>query len=234
LESEKFSLPVYHIEKNNICLFFILLLFQITISAQTKLDSLYSVWQDQNKPDSTRAIALEDYIYEESFNSQPDSAIVLANRLYEFTKEKGYDRGTVDALILRGYVFFRTGNYPKAFSSYKEGLEIAENINYKLGAADILLRTGYIYHDNEDVINALKNYERSLKIYKELDDLDGIGTVYNEFGSIYLAKGDHEKALDYYLKSIANNEGLDDEMANTKALLKKNAYSIRNTFGKRH
>jgi tetratricopeptide (TPR) repeat protein len=108
------------------------------------LDSLYSVWQDESKPDSTRAIALEDYIYEESFNSQPDSAIVLANRLYEFTKEKGYDEGTVDALSLKGYVLFRIGNYPKALASYEEGLDMVEKIDYKLGEANILIRTGYI------------------------------------------------------------------------------------------
>lgn len=134
----KFSIPLFQHRKNSTKLFLLFLLCQGALCAQAKLDSLYNLWQDQNNPDSTRAIALEEYIYEESFNSQPDSALVLANRLYEFTKEKGYDEGTVDALILRGYVFFRMGNYPNAFSSYEEGLIVSEKINYKLGTADIL------------------------------------------------------------------------------------------------
>jgi hypothetical protein len=46
------------------------------------------VWEDKNKPDSTRAMAFTDYSYEETFNSQPDNAITLSNQLYEFTKKK--------------------------------------------------------------------------------------------------------------------------------------------------
>ncbi|WP_273568995.1 adenylate/guanylate cyclase domain-containing protein [Maribacter halichondriae] len=182
---------------------------------QTTLDSLYIIWEDVKEPDSTRAMALFDYIYEGPFYSEPDSALVLADQLYAFTKGNNYDKGTVNALNLKGYISFRTGNYTKALASYREGLSISEKINYKLGTADILLRTGFIYHDNEDVINALKYYQRSLKIYQEIDDLDGVGSIYNEFGSIYNVKGDFEKALDYYLKSIAINEGLNDEMANS-------------------
>ncbi len=182
---------------------------------QKTLDSLYTIWEDVREPDSTRAIALMDYINEGPFNSEPDSALILTDQLYAFTKGNNYDKGTVDALNLKGYISFRTGNYSGALAAYREGLSISEKINYQLGTADILLRTGYIYHDNDDVINALKYYQRSLKIYQEIDDLDGIGSIYNEFGSIYNVKGDFDKALDYYLKSIDINKELDDEMANS-------------------
>ena len=195
---------------------FIILLFVCSFaSAQSKLDSLYSVWEDQNAPDSIRAIAFTDFIYEGTFYTRPDSALMLAKQLYEFTKNRDYKIGIVDALNLNGYIFFRMGNYPKALSSYQEGLLISEKIGYKIGTADISLRTGFIYHDNEDIISALKYYERSLKIYEELDDLDGKGSVYNELGSIYLTKEDYDKALDYYSKSIAINKELDDEMGNS-------------------
>lgn len=215
MKPRKISNTFYRLRKNRIVLLFILLFFQGLISAQTELDSLYTIWEDVNEPDSTRALALYDYIYEGPFYSAPDSALVLANQLYAFTKETKYDKGTVDALNLKGYISFRTGNYSDAFASYKEGLSLSEKINYKLGTADILLRTGFIYHDNEDVVNALKYYQKSLKIYQEIDDLDGIGSIYNEFGSIYSVKGDFEKALEYYLKSIDINMELDDEMANS-------------------
>ncbi len=184
-------------------------------SAQSRLDSLYTIWEEQNSPDSIRAIALLDYIYEGPFATRPDSAINLAKRLYEFTKKTDYKIGTVDALNLSGYTFFRMGDYPKALASYQEGLTLSEKIEYKKGIADISLRTGFVYHDNEDIISALKHYERSLKIYEELDDLDGKGMVYNELGSIYREKGDFDKALDYYSKSIAINKEYDDEMGNS-------------------
>lgn len=195
--------------------YIVILLFVFSAaSAQSRLDSLYAVWEKPNLPDSTRAMALTDYIYEGPFANRPDSAIVLAKRLYGFTKKTDYKIGTVDALSLSGYIFFRMGDYPKALASYEEGLTLSEKIGYKEGIADISLRKGYIYHDNEDVIGALKHYERSLKIYEEIDDLTGKGSVYNELGSIYRTKGDYDKAQDYYSRSIAINDSLGDEMDN--------------------
>ncbi|MGB5170279.1 MAG: adenylate/guanylate cyclase domain-containing protein, partial [Eudoraea sp.] len=175
---------------------------------------LYSVWEDQNTIYYERIKALTDFINEGPFHTNPDSAIILSRHLYEFTKNKEDSVGMVDALNLYGYIFFRMGNYPKALSSYQQGLSIAETIGYKLGSADILLRTGYIYHDNEDFINALKYYDKSFKIYEELDDIDGKGSIYNELGSIHRVNGDYEKALDYYLKSIAINNEIDFEIGN--------------------
>lgn len=196
--------------------YFIILLSVFSgASAQSRLDSVFSIWEEQSLPDSTRAIALTDYIYEGPFATSPDSAIVLAKQLYDFTKNTDYNIGTVDALNLSGYLFFRMGNYPKALASYQEGLKLSEKIGYKKGLADISLRTGFIYHDNEDIISALRHYERSLKIYGELNDFEGKSSVYNELGSIYRAKGDYDKALDYYSRSIAINEELDDEMGNS-------------------
>ncbi|MGI9544886.1 MAG: tetratricopeptide repeat protein [Cyclobacteriaceae bacterium] len=183
--------------------------------AQTRLDSLYTVWEDKTKPDSTRALAFEDYIYEGYFHSRPDSASLLADQLYEFTQKIDYKRGMVNALELAGYNYFRMGNYPKALESYQRALDISEKINYNIATADILLKTGFIYHDNEDIIGALKYYQMSLKIFEETDDMVGIGSVYNEFGSIYRAKGEYAKSLDYYLKSIAINNQLNDENSNS-------------------
>tara|TARA_R110002051_G_scaffold4683_4_gene25986 strand:- start:22934 stop:24883 length:1950 start_codon:yes stop_codon:yes gene_type:complete len=194
---------------------FILLCLQSSVYSQTELDSLYSTWQNEKISDSIRAFALTDYIYDGFFSSQPDSALILTNQLYQFTKETKNEKGLIEALTLKGYIQFRIGNYSKALASYEEGLEIAEKIDDKLGAADILVKMGYIYHDNEDVINALIYYQKSLKIYEEENDLEGKGNIYNEFGSIYLSKGDYDKALDYYKKSIDINKELNYEEGNS-------------------
>jgi len=213
------SRPLFQLGTNSIHLFLLFLFCNGALLAQTNLDSLYGIWEDDTKQDSLRAMALTDYIYEGPFNSEPDSAIILANELYEFTKKNNDKKSTVDALLLRGYVLFRIGNYPKALASYEEGLDIAEEIDYRLGEASILIKIGYIYHDNEDVIRALNYYQKSLKIFEEIGDLEGVGNIYNEFGNIYAAKGDQEKALDYYLKSMSINEKFDDEAGNSAQYL---------------
>jgi hypothetical protein len=82
--------------------------------AQTKLGSLYTVWKDQSKPDTTRAIAFTKYIYEGYFYSRPDSTALLAGQLYNFTRKIDYKKGMVDTLELAGYNYFRMGDYPKS------------------------------------------------------------------------------------------------------------------------
>jgi hypothetical protein len=39
------------------------------------------IWQDQTEADSVRVQAFEDFIYSGFFNSQPDTAIILAQKL---------------------------------------------------------------------------------------------------------------------------------------------------------
>jgi serine phosphatase RsbU (regulator of sigma subunit)/TPR repeat protein len=186
---------------------------------QAGLDSLFAVWEDKSQADSIRAEAFIDYIYDGYFNSQPDSAIVLADQLLKFSQKTEYKIGMVDVLSLSGYLFFRVGNYPKALDSYQRGLKISEEINDKIGTASILIRIGFLYHDTEEIITALKYYQRSLNIYEEINYLPGIGSIYNEYGSIYRAEKDYSKALDYYLKSIAINDSLNDAGSNSAMFL---------------
>jgi adenylate cyclase len=80
--------------KNRTIHFSLKLLFTILFSlfttfslqAQTNLDSLYSVWQDEAQKDSVRATAYKDYIWEGFLFSNPDSAFVLAEDLVVFGK----------------------------------------------------------------------------------------------------------------------------------------------------
>ncbi len=211
----------------------VLILLGLKATAQSKLDSLWNVWEDATKPDSSRANALEDYIYEGYFYSNPDSASILAEQLYDFTHKTADTIGMVNAMELAGYNFFRMGDYPKALSAYHQGLEIAEKNKDKKGIANILLKTGFIYHDNEDLIRALNYYQRSLKIFEELNDLDGIGSIYNEFGSIYRIKEDFETSLDYYLKSIAISNKLNNKDGNAAQYLNiASLYLDHDDFGK--
>ena len=188
-----------------------LFLFVFHLSAQSELDSLLTVWEDTTNADTTRAQAFIDYIYDGDFHTNPNSAILLANQLYKFTEDADYKIGSVDALDLSGYIYFRMGDYLKAIDTYQRGLKIAEEIDYKGGTAGILLRIGYIYHDTADIIMALNYYQRSLKIFEEIDDKGGMGSIYNEFGSIYRMKQDYAKSLEYYEKALAICDEIGDE-----------------------
>lgn len=64
----------------NKTLFFILILFTGTLlKAQHDQDYLYSVWQDQNQSDSTRAAAFKEYIWGDAVN--------IASRLENYSEQ---------------------------------------------------------------------------------------------------------------------------------------------------
>lgn len=200
--------------KKSLSLVFVLvMIFQV--NAQKDLDSLWSIWDNPSMSDTNRAWALKDYIWDGPFLTQPDTAIILAKQLLEFTEEITYSIGRVDALDLIGYLHFMMGKYPEALEAYNLGIKLSDSIHYPLRHADLLLKTGYLYHDNEDIIKALQYYEACLKIYEEMEDSFGISAVYNEYGSIYKDKGAYDKSLDYFLKSIEINNDYSDDFSNT-------------------
>ena len=204
--------------------FFLSLIFDL--NAQVNQDSLLLVWEDPTQPDTIRAQAFTDYIYEGDFNTIPDSAILLANELYEFTENVGYKTGSVDALNLSGYLYFITGQYIEALDAYQKGLKIAEEIDDKYGEAEILVKIGFIYHDNADLMTALNYYQRSLELFEEIDDITGISSIYNEYGSIYRVKMDYEKSLEYFEKALAFNDELNDEFGKSAIYLNKGQLHI--------
>jgi hypothetical protein len=79
-------------------LFFLVLL----LSTQPELDSLLTVWEDVTNADSSPAHAFTDYIYDGDFYTNPDSAILLADELLQFTEAANYKRGRIDTLNLSG------------------------------------------------------------------------------------------------------------------------------------
>jgi len=189
-----------------VCLVLILSNFPNTHAQDQELDSLYLLWKNETLPDSTRADALLDFAYEGYFFPKPDSAKILFEQAYEFSKKANYKLGMIDALNLSGYNSFRMGNYPDALKKYDEGIQLAEEENDISGTAMMLMRTGFVYHDNEDLVKAIEYYEEALELFEKEANINGVGNIYNEFGSIYFAKGDYKKSLEYYEKCIAINK----------------------------
>ena len=66
--------------------------------SQNKLDSLYSVWNDVEKSDSARLLAIDDYIWDGFLYQQPDSAFNLALVQYVMAKRSKNDEQTGNAL----------------------------------------------------------------------------------------------------------------------------------------
>ena len=189
----------------------VLILICAGVSAQTKLDSLYSVWQDKKQTDSTRTAAYYEYISKGFLYSNPDTAIVLAQALLSYGEQHKYPKAKANAYNLLGISSFVKSDFPKALEYFQHSLKINEEIGDKQGMAKTINNIGNIYKDQGDNPKALEYYQRSLKIYQEIGDKQGMAKTINNIGIIYKAQDDNPKALEYYQRSLKISEEIGDK-----------------------
>ncbi|MEH6535891.1 MAG: adenylate/guanylate cyclase domain-containing protein [Psychroserpens sp.] len=192
------------------------LIFTIT-NAQTNLDSLYTVWEDQTQPDSSRIKALDDYIWFGYVYSDPDKAIILSDTLFEFSKKRGKKKVMASALNMKGMAYYNKSDFPNALKQHKSSLIIQNEIGNKYGIASSLNNIGMIYRIQGDYINALDYYQRSVNIHTETENKLGIAKSENNIGNVYIELGDYINALNYYQRSLNIYDEIDakDGIVNT-------------------
>ncbi|MEZ4850188.1 MAG: tetratricopeptide repeat protein [Bacteroidia bacterium] len=125
-------------------LFIIISILGLSLKAQN-LDSLYTLWQDQTQPDSTRVQAYEDYIANDYLYSWPDTAVILAEALHAYAKKQHYPKASATGYNLQGIANYVQGNYPQALEYFQKSLAIKEEIGDKKGIAKNLNNIGLIY-----------------------------------------------------------------------------------------
>ncbi len=186
--------------KKTILLFFFLFIGHFA-KAQVNIDSLWTVWQDENQADTTRLNALKiltrDYLY-----SQPDSAYFFAQLQYDFAKKAGNKIYQARALNIQGTFFWIKGDYQSAIELYNKVLLIYEELGDKKGIGVALNNIGSIYTEQGQGILALGFFRKSLKIREEIGDKMGIGSCLLNIGNLYIDHSNHTEALEFTKKSL--------------------------------
>jgi len=178
--------------------------------AQTNLDSLWRVWNDESAPESARAQAMYKISWDGYLFSQPDSAFYFAQMLYDFASLKVIGKQMARAKRIQGASFYLRSDYPKALDYYQQSLTLCEGISDKSGMASNLNNIGVIYLKKGYYPKALDYYLQCLQIKEEIQDKKGIAYALNNIGIIYKLKGDYIKAMEYYRKSLNIQEELSD------------------------
>ncbi|MDN3643053.1 adenylate/guanylate cyclase domain-containing protein [Lutimonas halocynthiae] len=186
--------------------------------AQTNLDSLYTLWQDQNQTDSIRTYAFKNYIWDGFLFNKPDTAFTLAEELVTFAKTKQYPIAEAEAYNIQGVSFWFKANYPQAVNYYERSLKIREEIGDKKGIAASLYNIGNIYLRQSNFPQALEYNQRSLIIEEEIGNKAGIAHSLGNIGYIYSLQGNYTKALDYLLRSLKTREEIGDKIEITNSL----------------
>lgn len=197
-----------------------ILVASLAAQAQTNLDSLYSIWQDQTQTDSLRVMAFKNYIGQGFLFSNPDTAFILAEELVGFGQEKKYLKAQALGYNFQGASFSKKGNYPKASAYYQRSLKIREEIGDKIGIASLLGNIGTIYQLQSNYPKALGYYQRSLKISEEIGNKNVMSNALGNIGRIYDSQGNYPKALMYAQRGlkikeeIGNKNGIAHSLGN--------------------
>jgi len=186
--------------------------------AAQNLDSLYHVWQDPAQPDSSRAKAFDDYIWDGFLYSNPDTAAFLADELIAFGEKQAYPSAQASGLKTKGVSFYLKGDYPKALDYYTRSLKSYEQLGDQQGISSLLGNIGTIYERQGDYPKALNYNTRCLKVKEHLGDQEGIANTLQNIGIIYSVRGDYLKALDYYTRSLKIHEQLGDQRGKANSL----------------
>jgi class 3 adenylate cyclase/tetratricopeptide (TPR) repeat protein len=191
-----------------LAIFFIL--FTRISEAQNKLDSLWSVWEDPNQPDSNRLMALKEFTWGGYLFTQPDSAFYFAELQYEFAKRKNLKKYMAEALNTQGVSYGIRGISPKALEYFQKSLPLREELGDLKGMANTNNNIGMIYRNQGDNTMAREYFLKGLAIVEELGNKKVIANTLNNVGLTYQDQGDYDKALEYFENSLVMQEELDN------------------------
>ncbi len=180
--------------------------FIIVSGQQNQADSLRSVLEkyatEKNFESDTNYInTLNDFALRKS-NINPDTTIVLGQRIIELCNKINYQKGKVDAMKNTGLAYNVKGEYNRALAQFAEALTLALESDYIKGAGRIYHNTGIVYSNIGKYPEALESYYKALKIREQFTDSLGTSSTVNGIGAIYFVQGKYDDALKYYLKSL--------------------------------
>lgn len=185
------------------------------LSAQVNTDSLWAIWNDTGKPDTTRLWAIQHMAWDIMFVN-PDSARVLAHQElgYAAKLQNKWWQGKAHNVI--GTTYNLEGNYSIALVNYEKALALVaqatEIRDPKKAMAPIYNNIGLIYRSMGDGSKALEYFQKDLAIQEERGNKEDIANAYNNIGNVYDDQSNIEKALEYYRKGLALQESLNDEL----------------------
>jgi len=192
------------------CFTFLTLLLVFPSVHWGQQDSLWNIWKDSNKEDTTRLIALDKIIWNKLMLTNPDSAYVLADQQYEFAKEKKLKHYVAWALNSKGVASRLLGNYRKAIAYTLENIKLQLELGNQNGLASAYNNLGLIYFYLENNEKAIDAYEKSLAINEEINDSKNIALNLGNIALLHYANGDLEKALKFNLRSLQIREKIGD------------------------
>ena len=199
-------------------LLFIFILFLSSFSFAINEDSLLRSWKNTNINDTLRINAVESLITNKYLLSNPDSAILLANKMYELAFKTHNIKSMANSLKLAGVGNYYVGNLEECQESFKKSVSLFNSINRKMDAGKVLNNLASVYRLRGNYLESILSYQKAEKIFRQKGDDEKLQLVQFNIGAVYLLMEDYDKALDYTQNSLSGFLNRNDDINIINAL----------------
>jgi tetratricopeptide (TPR) repeat protein/serine phosphatase RsbU (regulator of sigma subunit) len=172
-------------------------IFTFVSQAQKKIsaDSLMRMYTNKKLADTTRFRAYNDLIFGKYVFTRPDTALVMAQTLFEEARQAKSEEFIVLALNLKAASSSLMGDQNASVKFFEEALK---NVNNK-----VTLKTqGMVTNNLSNAYRKMGEYDKAmelagkaLNIRKRMKDDAGIAHSLNSIAQLHMEKGDYKKAL---------------------------------------
>ncbi len=180
------------------------------------------------KDDFGIAQALLDIGITLSLQKEYNGALDYMKKCLKIVKEKLKDKDVESKTLANlGGIYLLKGDFDAAFSAYKEGAAIADEVDYIEGSSECLRGLAEVYEKQGQIERAEKYYQRSIGFFRLLRMEREEANILLRLGVIYSQLGKIKDAIFYFKQSKKLNKKLGDLLGenfcekNLKALREK-------------
>jgi len=199
--------------------FSILMLFTLISTADFTSDSLKTIWENKNIPDSTRFDALRSY-YPRFVYSEPDATLEYTKyhrRLAQQSENKEEISTANNEMAIAYYVI---GQNDSAIALMSTALELRLELGDTLVAAKFMTNLAGLYRTTGDYLKAFRMTNKALQVYTGSGDKNMQAVLLSDLGIICYEVSKNELALDYLQQSMALYDEVEEFWKKSEILYK--------------
>jgi len=182
------------------------LLFWIVLccanAAGQNLDSLRSVWQDQQRPDTSRMNASFDLALGLSAIGNNDSALVVARQNLVLAETNGSPKRLGGSWKLISNLLADLGDYDGSRAALDKSMAFWSSVKDLTRMGDCEISYGYTYILQGAYTLGMEHNLKALDLYTSKPDSAGMSHAENNLSALYAALKDYDKAIEHNTKAL--------------------------------